>query len=520
MENLLGDTPKGAGGGGGGGKEGKQKKKWRLRRKKKDKSKAAVKQQMSLPEEGTEDAAAKKQRSKSHDFDTLSERIEDGKLRSLTHDGRELSRVTDSSLRTVATKKKVRRSNTIIEKYRAIVDEQKKKEVPPIVKEKLESLPRFVDVRVWEMSPEEFRESLFCTQLEYKLRAALQNVHTPLGCGPQGWREEGEEETGPDLKWQLTTLLECALQCSQWVHDNMETALLSETLRMVAQLTDPQVAVVMESAHGEHTRREAYASYLVQSHMKFLDVRLQVGAVQTAVDRYQEVLKEQFVQFAVRQFLEGQARQVAELSRKMASLPLADECCSLMTERVESLTEGLLEDHTWKYWPADSVETVSWYLEDQLFSHLYTHVFQPNLELDRQRDEVYSAHLSRLSEGLTPTHRSLQISPIYHSGCPWLSAQKHLKAMSLYKSPRGKVHCIAESCRVLISLLQLAKVGSPPGADDLFPVLVYVLIRANPPGLLSTTQYIKNFLEEGLVGEENYWWVQFSTAVEFTKTLE
>ena len=90
----------------------------------------------------------------------------------------------------------------------------------------------------------------------------------------------------------------------------------------------------------------------------------------------------------------------------------------------------------------------------------------------------------------------------------------------LTQSPRGKVHCIAESCRVLISLLQYAKVGSPPGADDLFPVLVYVLIKANPPGLLSTTQYIKNFLEDQLEGEENYWWVQFSTAVEFTKTLE
>lgn len=201
---------------------------------------------------------------------------------------------------------------------------------------------------------------------------------------------------------------------------------------------------------------------------------------------------------------------------------------------------------------------------------------------------------------------------IYHSGCPWLSAQKHLQAMSLFKvspplevksctshysldwksrhevqaqvlphevstnwcghwkldchyclspaickqthktchykcfvwqswancvssypsvhcllkplnylqSPRGKVHCVAESCRVLISLLQYAKVGSPPGADDLFPVLVYVLIKANPPRLLSTTQYVKNFLEDELSGEENYWWVQFSTAVEFTKTLE
>lgn len=64
--------------------------------------------------------------------------------------------------------------------------------------------------------------------------------------------------------------------------------------------------------------------------------------------RYQEILKEQFVQFAVRQFLELQAEQLAEFQRSMVSLPLADERCSLMIEKVELLTETLLEDQTWK----------------------------------------------------------------------------------------------------------------------------------------------------------------------------
>jgi hypothetical protein len=65
-------------------------------------------------------------------------------------------------------------------------------------------------------------------------------------------------------------------------------------------------------------------------------------------------------------------------------------------------------------WPRENVEMVTSYLEDQLFSLLYLHVFQPNSDLDRQRDELYSAHLSRLSEGLTPTHPSLQISLVSH----------------------------------------------------------------------------------------------------------
>ena len=90
----------------------------------------------------------------------------------------------------------------------------------------------------------------------------------------------------------------------------------------------------------------------------------------------------------------------------------------------------------------------------------------------------------------------------------------------VFQSPRGKLHCVVQSCKILISLLQYAKCGDPPGADDLFPVLVYTLIKANPPSLLSTIQYVRNFAEARLVGEDAYWWAQFSTAVEFTKTLE
>ena len=87
------------------------------------------------------------------------------------------------------------------------------------------------------------------------------------------------------------------------------------------------------------------------------------------------------------------------------------------------------------------------------------------------------------------------------------------------QSPRGKLRCVVQCCKVLISLLQYAKCGAPPGADDMFPVLVYVLIKANPPNLLSTIQYVKNFAEVDLKGEEAYWWIQFSAAVEFTKTI-
>ena len=32
-----------------------------------------------------------------------------------------------------------------------------------------------------------------------------------------------------------------------------------------------------------------------------------------------------------------------------------------------------------------------------------------------------------------------------------------------------------------------------PGADDLVPVLVFVIVKANPPSLLSTIQFVDTF---------------------------
>ena len=47
--------------------------------------------------------------------------------------------------------------------------------------------------------------------------------------------------------------------------------------------------------------------------------------------------------------------------------------------------------------------------------------------------------------------------------------------------------------------------------DRIMIHVMQVIIKANPPSLLSTVQ---------LCGEECYWWMQFVGAVEFIKTMD
>ena len=47
--------------------------------------------------------------------------------------------------------------------------------------------------------------------------------------------------------------------------------------------------------------------------------------------------------------------------------------------------------------------------------------------------------------------------------------------------------------KAILNLLKLSNPFNVPGADDLVPVLVFVIVKANPPSLLSTIQFVDTF---------------------------
>ncbi len=73
--------------------------------------------------------------------------------------------------------------------------------------------------------------------------------------------------------------------------------------------------------------------------------------------------------------------------------------------------------------------------------------------------------------------------------CPWTAAQMELRKLNIYKTPKDKLECIHKCMLIIQNLLAIAK--SPVCADDLHPVLIYVIIKANPPTFLSNVQYIE-----------------------------
>ncbi|RCN33058.1 vacuolar sorting protein 9 domain protein, partial [Ancylostoma caninum] len=132
---------------------------------------------------------------------------------------------------------------------------------------------------------------------------------------------------------------------------------------------------------------------------------------------------------------------------------------------------------------------------------------------------LFSKSLARLARTIHPGHPMLKIPAILHGEAPWPSAQAEISVINAYKSARDKLACVVRCCETISNLISMAPGTGAAAADDITPVLVYVIIQANPPSLLSNVQYVQGFGGSLLEGAEGYWWTQFTAAIEFVKTL-
>lgn len=67
----------------------------------------------------------------------------------------------------------------------------------------------------------------------------------------------------------------------------------------------------------------------------------------------------------------------------------------------------------------------------------------------------------------------------FHFECPWPSAQSEISAISAYKTPKDKLQCVVRCTTTLLNLMSMAGEhgNMHPSADDILPILVYVLIK-------------------------------------------
>ncbi len=297
---------------------------------------------------------------------------------------------------------------------------------------------------------------------------------------------------------------------------------LRETVRSLQTLPAHSVAdggrALFRALHHDYKRRAVYVNYLVSTRQSLL---MSIELVERQTARHEARLGDcrKFHRICkVRRHLESRAKEETKLFVEgFNRIELVDEMCEYLNAHHSHMCEKLFEDAAWRH--TSYAEEACGLVRQQLLCAVYDHAFFPHPH-DADKDFVFHDHIKRNLAHIMPGHAALQISEEHLSEAPWPLAQEKLAQINAFKTPEEKLACVVACCNAIMDMLHMKGRGSA-GADDFFPVLVYVILCANPVHLLSNIQFVEFFGEDITAsGQGAYWWAQFSTAVKFIQSID
>ncbi|KAI8334714.1 hypothetical protein BC941DRAFT_515460 [Chlamydoabsidia padenii] len=175
------------------------------------------------------------------------------------------------------------------------------------------------------------------------------------------------------------------------------------------------------------------------------------------------------------------------------------------------------ECEVWKYSNEQEFENAKEGMEKLVMNRLYHATFTPSTTDDKERDEILQQKIS-IFRWIREKH--LDITETEHNESFMTFAESELLKINNYKAPRDKLICILNCCKVIFGLMKHVDDGEG-GADKFLPLLIYVVIRANPPRLVSNVQYISRFRNpQHLQAEAGYYLTNLMGAISFIETME
>ncbi|XP_004295727.1 PREDICTED: vacuolar protein sorting-associated protein 9A-like [Fragaria vesca subsp. vesca] len=162
--------------------------------------------------------------------------------------------------------------------------------------------------------------------------------------------------------------------------------------------------------------------------------------------------------------------------------------------------ENSIRSH--KLWADQDVDSAMEGLEKYVMTKLFSQTFSS--PEDAKIDREISQKMRLLLTFLKPEH--LDISEVLWNEASLYHAIKELQRIKAFKAPRSKLLCVMNSCKVIYNLLlsSASKSQAPVilGADEFLPVLIYVVIMANPPQLHSNLKFIELYRREAKLVSE------------------
>lgn len=177
-------------------------------------------------------------------------------------------------------------------------------------------------------------------------------------------------------------------------------------------------------------------------------------------------------------------------------------------------TQNMLKSHIlWKGATQQELENAREGLEKYLMTKLYSKAFSPTVD-DLGKDVQLQTRLENLQKFIKPSHFDIPEKVLQDQNFQMAIAE--LQKVNQYKTPRDKVICISNSCKILFNILQKADKSQIHGADSFVPLVIFSVLHANPPYLHSNMKYISEYRDPNkMISESGYYFTVIQSAVYF-----
>ncbi len=197
-----------------------------------------------------------------------------------------------------------------------------------------------------------------------------------------------------------------------------------------------------------------------------------------------------------------------------------DRKAEVVRNYLQGLEDKIRQHTVWQGASDEELEEMSETLERFVMSKIYRVIFAP-ASSDLERDEKLQQRIQLLASWLEPRHLDINLDLSNKRSARVMGlAVDQLQKWNTFKAPRDKMVCILNSCKAVWKLLGAKTDGKPAGADDFLPHLIFVVIRANPPNLYSTVEYISRYRHPDKMAQEfGYYFTQLASVVPFLEGL-
>ncbi|KAJ7255474.1 hypothetical protein B0H12DRAFT_1016471 [Mycena haematopus] len=198
----------------------------------------------------------------------------------------------------------------------------------------------------------------------------------------------------------------------------------------------------------------------------------------------------------------------------------------IINDFLNFIVKPMRESEIWKNASDAEFDNALEGMEKLVMNQLYQFTFTPAVlhavprrqitTDDLERDRVLTQRIA-LFGWIQESHLDI---PVGEGSSGFLMfAQQELLKVNHYKAPRDKLICILNCCKVIFGLIRHLK--KEEGADSFVPILIYVVLKANPEHLLSNVEFINRFRNPAkLQSEAGYYLSSLASPVSFIETMD